>query len=265
MMKLCLLLAATLPLSSAHLGVHNNLRLESSSVVAPIKFNQRLLLCNAYPSQKPVAVAKNGQRMNFAVEFSRGLGFDECAYAPADVLAKDKLDFTLEESGIQGTFEVGDLPESDAVLLLVLQRRDEKSPLMSFQSFAFPMNSGADEAHLAVIDASVGLSKAHLKVQDLAKTHTPKKESRPEELGFNRIYALEPGAYSFSIQGEAKEENYQEASLEGKHDYVVIRTGKDGRDHLVTFPQIPVQSAAAHTGVALPVALGFLLTALFVQ
>merc|ERR1719329_1159642 len=130
--------------------------------------------------------------MSFAVEFSRGLGFDECAYAPADVLPKDKIDFTLEESGIQGTFEVGDLPDSDAVLLLVLQRRDEKSPLIAFQSFAFPMNTGDGEAHLAVIDASVGLGKTHLKVQDLHAVS--KKDAQSEELGFNRIYSLDPGS-----------------------------------------------------------------------
>merc|ERR1719161_2897583 len=112
------------------------------------------------------------------------------------VLAKDKLDFVLAETGIEGTFEVGDLPQTDSVLLLVLQKRDEKSPLMAFQSFAFPSNSGSQEAHVAVIDATAGTSKAHLQIADRPKQGDVK---RAEELSFNRVYALEQGAYDVSV------------------------------------------------------------------
>jgi len=258
MMRLLLALALVVVVAGnvgAHRRIARSLRAEgahvSRSVVEPLKFDQKLLLCNAYPSKRPVAIAKNGHSVNFASE--RGLGFDECAYAPAGVLAKDKLDITIEDMGIQGTFEVGDLPDSDAVLLLVIQRRDEKSPLIAFQSFAFPMNTGNGEAHLAVIDASVGLAKTHLKVQDLHAA-TP-KDTRSEELGFNRIYSLDPGSYSFAVLGEAEKSTKQEVQLEGHQDYVVIRTSKDGKDKLVAFPHEEIRrSGAACKGAALSVA-----------
>merc|ERR1719387_2125062 len=110
------------------------------SLVKLLKFNQRLLLCNAYPSKSAVAISKNNEPI-----INGGIAFQQCSYAPTNVLAKDKLDFMLTDAGIEGTFEVGDLPQTDSVLLLVLQKRDSRSPLMAFQSFAFPMNSGKDE------------------------------------------------------------------------------------------------------------------------
>jgi len=265
-----LLLAFALVVSVAgNIGTHgriSSLRAEgaheSRSVVEPLKFDQKLLLCNAYPSKRPVAIAKNGHSVEFAAQ--RGLGFDECAYAPAGVLAKDKLDVIIEDMGVQGTFEVGELPDSDAVLLLVIQRRDEKSPLIAFQSFAFPMNTGNGEAHLAVIDATVGLAKAHLNVQDLHAA-TP-KDARSEELGFNRIYSLDPGAYSFAMQGDAEKRTKQQVQLEGHQDYVVIRTGKDGKDNLVAFPNKEIRkSGAASQGLTLLVSVAALVASMFVS
>eukprot|EP00971_Amphidinium_carterae_P203965 4047637-Amphidinium_carterae.1 len=44
----------------------------------------------------------------------------------------------------QGTFEIGELPQTDSVLLLVLERRDARTSLVGFQSFAFPIH-GEDE------------------------------------------------------------------------------------------------------------------------
>merc|ERR1719440_2279860 len=105
-------------------------------------------------------IAKNGQKVMPA------LGFQQCKYAHSNVLAKDKLDFVLGDAGIEGTFEVGDLPQTDSVLLLVLQKRDTRSPLMAFQSFAFPVNGNKDQAHVAVVDASNGAQKAHLQIGD---------------------------------------------------------------------------------------------------
>merc|ERR1719446_917002 len=156
-------LCAMIGVASAGRNLGRNLAPEETrgSLVKPLKFNQRLLLCNAYPSKSAVAVSKNSEPI-----LNRGIAFQQCSYAPASVLAKDKLDFTLNDAGIEGTFEVGELPQTDSVLLLVLQKRDAHSPLMAFQSFAFPLNSGKDEAHVAVIDATPASGKAHLKIAD---------------------------------------------------------------------------------------------------
>lgn len=209
-------------------------------MVKPLKFNQRLLLCNAYSSKSAVSVSKNGQSV-----LEGGLGFQKCEYAPTSVLAKDKLDFVLADAGIEGTFEVGDLPQTDSVLLLVLQKRDARSPLMAFQSFAFPLNSGRDEAHVAVIDASSDGVKAHLKISD--RPIQPGDKSLTEELSFNRIYALSQGRYDVSVLAKGKQEKPEEIQLLGRQDYVLLRTGGEemGAKTLVAFPHDEIQQSGA--------------------
>merc|ERR1719240_702513 len=210
------------------------------SLVKPLKFNQRLLLCNAYPSKSAVAISKNSEPI-----VGGGLAFQQCTYAPANVLSKDKLDFTLSDAGIEGTFEVGELPQTDSVLLLVLQKRDSHSPLMAFQSFAFPMNSGKDEAHVAVIDASAGSSKSHLKIAD--RPLQPQEKPLTEELSFNRIYALEQRRYDVSVLSQGKQAAQQEVDLVGQKDYVLLKTGGEdmGLQSLVAFPHDEIHSGAA--------------------
>merc|ERR1719161_1604928 len=185
-------------------------------VVKALHFDRRFLVCNAYPSDSPAKVSKNG----VALEGASTLGFQECRYVAKEVLAKDKVDFEIESAGIQGTFEVGDLPDSDAVLLLVMQKRDGHSALMSFKSFAFPMNPHSDEAHIAVIDASTNLPKEHLKISE---SSSKKKGAEQEELMFNRIYALDSGVYKVALGGIKPEL----LELQSKKDYVLLRTGEN--------------------------------------
>jgi len=223
-----------------HLGRSLSPEEPRGSLVKPLKFNQRLLLCNAYPSKSAVAVSKNSQPV-----MNGGIAFQQCTYIPQDVLSKDKLDFVLNDAGIEGTFEVGELPQTDSVLLLVLQKRDSHSPLMAFQSFAFPMNSGKDDAHVAVIDASTGSAKAHLKITD--RPAQPQDKPSAEELSFNRIYALSQGKYDVSILSQGKQNSQQEVDLVGQRDYVLLRTGgeDEGAQTLVAFPHDEIHSGAA--------------------
>jgi len=225
------------------------------SLVKPLKFNQQLLVCNAYPAKAAVKISKNDQPVLGA------LGFQQCSYSPMSVLAKDKLDFVLAETGIEGTFEVGDLPQTDSVLLLVLQKRDEKSPLMAFQSFAFPSNSGRNDAHVAVIDATSAGAKAHLQIAD--RPLQPGTKPLKEELSFNRIYALEQGKYDVSVLNQGKETPRQDFELNGGRDYVLLRTAGDtlGLPSLVAYPHDQVQSGATKSAVL--VAFLAMISALF--
>merc|ERR1719387_1708133 len=176
------------------------------------------------------------------------LSFQSSHYSNANVLAKDKIDFVMADAGIEGTFEVGDLPQTDSVLLLVLQKRDSKSPLMAFQSFAFPVNGNKDQAHVAVIDATADGRKAHLQIGDRplqGDVH------RVEELSFNRVYALEQGHYDVSVleQGQQASGN-QEVELLGQKDYVLLRTSamEPGKSTLVAFPRDPIQHSGSLRG-----------------
>lgn len=219
----------------------------AGSLVKPLKFNQQLLICNAYPAKSSVTISKNSQPI---LAGQGALGFQQCKYAPASVLTKDKLDFTLADTGVEGTFEVGDLPQTDSVLLLVLQKRDAKSSLMAFQSFAFPQNAaGRADAHVAVIDATSDNTKARLQIAD--RPVQPGAASSTEELSFNRIYALSQGKYDVSVLATEKGEKQQDVELVGGKDYVLLRTdGKTfGMPNLVAYPHDEIRSGAVRQNV----------------
>lgn len=210
----------------------------SGSLVKPLKFNQPLLVCNAYPSKMAAQVSTNGKPM------LESLGFQQCRYTNTNVLPKDKVDFMLTDAGIEGTFEVGELPQTDSVLLLVLQKRDNHSPLMAFQSFAFPSNSASQEAHVAVIDASAESHKAHLQIGDKPAQGDVR---RVEELSFNRVYALEQGSYDISVLDQGVDSDKQQVQLLGQRDYVIMRTGGQdlGAQSLVAFPHDELQQSGS--------------------
>jgi len=243
-MPLSPLLSLAALVSTAEAGTKG--LLAAKGVVKPLKFDRKFLVCNAYPSEHATKITKNGAPL----ESTAALNFQDCQYVNSEVLPKDKLDFEVPEVGIQGTFEVGELPDSDAVLLLVVQKRDGKSPLMSFQSFAFPINPKTTEAHIAVIDASTNLPKSNLKIRD--HPADVKKKAREEELIFDRIYALDSGNYEVSVDKTKP----QSVTLDSKKDYVLLRTGDgEAQQALVAFPRDPILQSGANTLVPAVVAL----------
>lgn len=254
-MQLCrhsavLLVVAVAALLPAHFGgaaspnLRNDrdLRPMDDSMVKPFRFDQQLIVCNAYPSLSAMTITKNGREM--LANESRPLHFRECRKVQSRVQPHDKLDLLLTDLEIHGTFEVGALPASDAVLLLVLQKRD-KSRLVSFQSFAFPAGSDSRTAQLAVIDAYKGNSStAHLRMED----HLTGKEEhavskRVEQLTFNRVYSVEEGDYDASVTDQKARKLLK---LTKHQNYVILRTGEEGRfpESLVLYPPAPLQGGA---------------------
>lgn len=243
------------PCSGAALAESPNLRTVAAlrpgdqGVVKPFRFDQRLIVCNAYPSLSPMTITKNGQEE--LANSSSPLRFRECRNVRSRVQPHDKLDLMLTDLEIHGTFEVGTLPASDAVLLLVLEKRD-RSPLVSFQSFAFPTIGDAKDAQLAVIDAyKSNSSVAHLRMED----HITGKEARAvskrvEQLSFNRVYSIEEGTYDASVGGEATRKLLK---LTKNQNYVIIRTGEEGRfpEALVLYPPAEPQSGGRAPGCSL--------------
>merc|ERR1719382_114201 len=185
------------------------------------------------------------------LEGHRPIRFRECRYAPERVQSRDKLDLVVQDADIHGTFEVGELPMTDAILLVVLEKRKE-SPLVSFQSFAFPVSTDNTDAQLAVIDAFRGNSSApRLRMED----HITGKEEqtvskRIEQLSFNRVYSVEAGTYDASVTDRhrgadsAAEEQLERSTkkvltLAKNQNYVVLRTGDAGHfaESLMVFPE----------------------------
>merc|ERR1712107_339353 len=170
-----------------------------------------------------------------------------------------------------GTFEVGELPSNDAVLLLVLEQKPASS-MVGFQSFAFPMAGGKKDAQVAVINAfQHDDSTPRLKMEDhITGQEQQTVSKRVEQLGFNRIYSIEEGSYDASItdlhhktgntssEAELERTTKKTLRLNRKSNYVVLRTG-GGRfeESMVVFPpQGPlIHSGVQRFGLAWPVVL----------
>lgn len=236
---------------ASYYGGFTKKSLRHEGVVTSLQFNQRLLVCNAYPSMTPAVVKKNEREQLVGT----GLGYKQCSYVQDKVKPHDKLDFLLQNSGVSGSFEVGDLPEADAVLLLVLQKRDDKSPMVAFQSFAFPTHVDGVSAQLAVIDTFKGNSSSpHLRMADHVKGEEKETVSkRVEKLNFNRVYAIEEGVYDASVMDHPEDPDEEKTLEQGtetaiklkkNQNYVILRTGddKDFAQSLLVFPD------AAHSG-----------------
>jgi len=221
-----------------------SLRPSEEGLVQPFRFDQRLIVCNAYPSASPVLIRKNGHEM--LADAKNALSFRACRYIRSRVQPHDKLDMMLRDVEIHGTFEVGTLPASDAVLLLVLEKRDSSTPLVSFQSLAFPATDGKKDAQLAVIDAFRGNATVpHLRMEDHMTGKEEKTVSkRVEQLSFNRVYPIEEGTYDASIAGHSAKKLLK---LARSQNYILLRTGEDGHfeESLVLYPeQGPQQSGS---------------------
>jgi len=224
-------------------------------VIRPLSFNQDLLVCNAYPGNFAVNVKQNGRE---STDEQKNIRYQECRHLPGQVNSKDKMDFIFANSGVSGTFEIGDLPDSDAMLLLVVEKRDSSSSLVAFQSFAFPSHSEGKNAQLAVIDTYKGSSSSpHLKMEDHINTKEPKTISkRVEQLNFNRIYAIEEGTYDASISDHILDKDEGKSATDvskktfrlAKHkNYVILRTGGGNtQQSLVVYPPELAKSASAH-------------------
>jgi len=225
----------------------------------PKVFDQRLLVCNAYPSDSGLKIRKNGGAALQGQDAGEGLlSFRDCTYFAERLKAHDRLDFTLTGAGVEGTFEVGDLPANDAVLLLVVEKRRGGSSLVSFQSFAFPTDGASKDAQLAIIDATSGVSSARLKVEDhVLGTEEKTVSKRVEELNFNRVYAIEAGSYDSSVVDSSGEStpvvSKRMIALQPKQNYVVLLTGDDDKftKSLVAFPPETKSSAVQHNLAAL--------------
>lgn len=198
----------------------------------PFSLDQRLVICNAYPNSSPIVAKVDGQEP-FA---DSPVGYRECRYVgdKGTVKAGDRLSLTLRDADLHGTFEVGALPPTDAELLLVPYKR-KGSPMIHFQSFAFPTRADGKDAQLALLDAFADPSaspRLHLSdhAMDAAKRRT-------EELAFDRVYSVDSGVYETSVDGtEPKVVN-----LLKDQNYVFIRVGDgESSEGMMVFPESPL-------------------------
>merc|ERR1711924_165691 len=96
--------------------------------VKALEFKHRLRVCNAYPYSAALDVFRSKEKLT-----PESMPYKTCKDFKSQLKAGDKLEFKVGDANA-GTFSVSDLPNNDAVLLLVIYRHDTLSTAVSFES-----------------------------------------------------------------------------------------------------------------------------------
>merc|ERR1719399_1367061 len=115
------------------------------------------------------------------------LAYKECKETDGDLKEGDKLEFKFDGSEA-GTFSIGELPQNDATLLLMITRHDTMSSAVSFESHVFAMLANSQ---VAVLDMYRGAEKSTVKIEDKKDA----KYDRSEDLRYDSVVAVNPGTY----------------------------------------------------------------------
>eukprot|EP00928_Gymnodinium_smaydae_P066266 TRINITY_DN49301_c0_g1_i1.p1 TRINITY_DN49301_c0_g1~~TRINITY_DN49301_c0_g1_i1.p1 ORF type:complete len:277 (+),score=36.28 TRINITY_DN49301_c0_g1_i1:122-952(+) len=205
---------------------------EAGSFIRSVAFDRRLRVCNAYPYDVALDVYKGPMKLTI----DKPLPYKSCEDFPAKLEIDDKLDFKMGDADA-GTFSITDLPESDAVLLLVVHRHDTVSTSVAFESHVF---ADLKNAQLAVIDAYKGPAKSMPKISD-AKV-IGNRTKRSEEVRYDSVVALNPGFYEVELFGNDTGKSKATLVANEHESYVVLRVGVDAREgpsypeELVVYP-----------------------------
>jgi len=222
------------------------------SFVRSLEFKRRLRVCNAYPYPTALDIFVGATKMTEP----EPMEYKACRDFEAELTPGDKLVFKVGDANA-GTFTVSDLPNNDAVLLLVIYRHDTLSTAVSFESHVY---ANLLNAQVAIVDTYKGTDKARLKIVD----HEDAKTSRSEELRFDSVVAVNPGKYDAILETpEGEEVSTSPFVALDRQSYVILRTGVKAQQgssyqqEIVVFPQ----SDASMLGGAMASTFGLLLAA----
>eukprot|EP00448_Togula_jolla_P010511 CAMPEP_0170596110 /NCGR_PEP_ID=MMETSP0224-20130122/14929_1 /TAXON_ID=285029 /ORGANISM="Togula jolla, Strain CCCM 725" /LENGTH=257 /DNA_ID=CAMNT_0010920353 /DNA_START=83 /DNA_END=856 /DNA_ORIENTATION=- len=240
--------------SASHPGTALLRSNRGGSFVTALEFKHSLRVCNAYPYKGALDVSRGSEKLTG----DDALAYKECRDFHAHLKSGDKLEFTMGDASA-GTFSVSDLPNNDAVLLLVIHRHDTLSTAVSFESHVF---ANLLNAQVAVIDTYKGKAKGTPRIMD---AHS-KKQVRSELLRYDSVVAVNPGLYRVALEGQNGNEtaSAQLVAL-NRESYIVLRVGveaKEGQDfpeELVVFPQSDPSALPSGAVSSAPFALALLL------
>lgn len=219
-----------------------------ASFIRTLEFKQVLRVCNTYPFNQALDVWDSKTKLT-----QEPIGYKECQDLTSTLKTGTKIDFKVADS-IVGTFTISELPQSNAVLLMVIHRHDTVSTAVSFESHVF---SDSNQAQVAVIDTYKGLATSDLRIQD----HKNATETRSEILRYSSVVAVTPGMYDLVLQAEGKQVAIAQLVAEQHQAYVVIRCGVEAKQgqaypqELLVFPHSDPKefekSSATMTGLGL--------------
>lgn len=215
------------------------LRASASGFVRSLEFNHRLRVCNAYPYAAPLDLYNGHKKLT-----QSSMPYKACEDFASQLKAGDKLEFRVGDS-TAGTFSVADLPNNDAVLLLLIHRHDTLSTAVSFESHVF---ANLLNAQVAVLDVYKGSEKATMKIKDASKAKT----SRSEELRYDSVVAVNPGEYEVALVGsDGATKSTSSLVALNRESYIVMRTGVEAQQgqsypqEVVVYPVSTWKSSAA--------------------
>jgi len=236
-----------------------------TSFIRGLEFKHRLRICNAYPYVAALDVFRGRSER---LTGDSPMPYKSCRDFVSPLKSGDKLEFKVGDANA-GSFSVSDLPNNDAVLLLVIHRHDTVSTAVSFESHVF---ANLLNSQIAVIDTYKGSTKAMPRILD-SKRSGIKGTGRSEELRYDSVVAVNPGVYEVDLT-DAKGATKAKSELVAlnRESYVVLRTGVESQqgdsfpEELVIYPQsdmnaLPHSSAPMRTWL-LAVPLGTALVAL---
>jgi len=208
---------------------------QAESFVRALEFKHRLRVCNAYPYSAAIDVYRSSTER---LTGSSPMQYKACRDFSAPLMSGDKLEFKVGDA-IAGTFAVSDLPNNDAVLLLVIHRHDAVSTAVSFESHVF---ANLDNAQVAILDTYKGKTTSSPRIVDIKEAED--KNARSEELRFDSVVAVNPGVYNVELTGKDgfAVQTGKLVALD-RESYVVIRTGVEAEQgpsypqELIVYPE----------------------------
>jgi len=219
---------------------------KANGFIKGLEFKHRLRVCNAYPYSAALDVYRGK-----AEKITEGtpMPYKSCRDFMSPLKTGDRLEFKVGDASA-GTFSVSDLPNNDAVLLLVIHRHDRLSTAVSFESHVF---ANLLNAQVAIIDTYKGIRKASPRIMDSASAKG--KSARSEELRYDSVVAVNPGIYEVVLAAQDGKEEAKTPLVALNHEsYVVLRTGVEAEqgpsypEELVVYPKSDMTSL--HSGAS---------------
>lgn len=217
-----------------HEGASSGSQPMSSSYKDSQLFKYRLRVCNAYPYAAPMDVYKGAsEKLTVAP-----MPYKACSDFDTPLQSGDKLRFKVGDANA-GTFSISDLPNNDALLLLVIHRHDTLTNAVSFESHVF---ASLVNAQVVIIDTYKGNARATPRIQDEAGGD----QARSEPLRYNSVVAVNPGKYEVVLDlpdNSSVQTAKSELVAVNRESYVVLRTGVEAQEgesfpeELVIFPK----------------------------
>lgn len=231
-MMMCMSLVMTTSIEQA---LHD---IGDASLVMPLDFEHRLRICNAYPSRSSMDVFNGKSQLT-----NTPLGYKTCRDFLSHLEVGDEIEFRMDTQ-FSGVFRITELPNNDAIMLLVIHRHDAESAAVAFESHVF---ANLMNAQIALIDTYKGPLMARINITDGARP-----QNKSERLHFDTVVAVNEGRYEIGFGEHSRLRPFIALNRES---YVLIRTGVAGSvsfpEDLIIFPPSGEKGGASHIGASL--------------